>query len=131
MTSARKVNDYPKLDIAKLRRIRRESGRTAAECARNAGIPPQAWELIESGQVRKIDVAAVVLIWRGLGCDGKAIMTEVRGEFTRMPTHVYVVDSDVGDEVLPKPSKRPKRRRRPAPNISSPVRLQNTLPSLN
>ena len=100
MTSARKVTAYPKLDIAKIRRIRKQTGRTAAECARNAGIPLQAWELIESGQVRRIDVAAVVLIWRGLGCDGKAIMTEVRGEFTRMPTHVYVVDPDVGDEVL-------------------------------
>lgn len=131
MTTARKVNDYPKLDIAKLRRIRKESGRTAAECARNAGIPPQVWELIESGQVRKIDVAAVALIWRGLGCDGKAIMTEVRGEFTRMPTHVYVVDSDVGDEVLPKPTKLPRKRRRPAPSVSSAVAWQPAQPSFN
>ena len=131
MTSARKVNDYPKLDIAKIRRIREETGRTVSECARNAGLPKQVWELIESGKVRKIDVAAVVLILQGLECEAKAVMTEVRGEFTRMQTHAYVIDSDVSDEVLPRPSTRPKKRRCPAIPIASVVRWQDTQPSLN
>ncbi|WP_345321108.1 helix-turn-helix transcriptional regulator [Novipirellula rosea] len=131
MTSTQKVNDYPKLDIAKIRRIRKESGRTVAECSQSAGLPPQVWKLIESGKVRKIDVAAVVLIWQGLGCEAKAVMTEVRGKFTRVPTHVFVIDSDIRDAVLPMPSKRPPKRRRPASTISSSDLWQNTQPSLN
>ena len=131
MTSTRKVNDYPKVDIAEIRRIRKEVGRTVSECARNAGLPKQVWELIESGKVRKIDVAAVVLILRGLECEAKAVMTEVSGEFTRMQTHAYVINSDVSNEVLPRPSTRPKKRGCPAIPIASLVRWQDTQPSLN
>ena len=135
MKTVQKINDYPKLDIAMIRRIRKESGRSVAQCARDAGMPSEMWELIESGQVRKTAVEIVVLLWQGLRCEPKAIMTEVRGEFTKIPDSIYVIDSDISDDVLPMPSARPKtrpkRRRRPASRGPSTSRWNDVLPSLN
>lgn len=116
MKTDQKVNDYPKLDIAKLRRVRRATGRSVAQCAREAGLPIEMWELVESGKVRKIDLIILALICEAIPCDGKAVLTEVRGEFTKITTHFFVIDSDISNDVLPMPgnrtSRRPKRRRR-------------------
>ena len=135
MKTAENVNDYPKLDIAMVRKIRKESGRSVTQCARDAGIPPEMWDLLESGQVRKTHVGVVIYLWQGLHCEPKAIMTEIRGKFTKVPEYVYVVDSDISDEVLPMPSsrpkQRPKKRRRPTSLGSSMNGRHDVQPSLN
>ncbi|TWU39361.1 hypothetical protein [Novipirellula artificiosorum] len=135
MKTTERVNDYPKLDIAMIRRIRKESGRSVAQCAREAGMPPEMWELFEAGLVRKTDVGAVIFLWQGLRCDPKAIMTEIRGKFTKVPEYVYVIDSDISDKILPipsaRPGKRPKKRRRPTSLGPSTGGWNDIQPSLN